>query len=76
MWTEFLTVPTKGLLACDFLHVDTIGLTRISVLLLMEVATRRVHVWGATTNPTGGWVTQQARNLIWKWGSGPPGSGS
>ena len=63
-WTEFLTAQAKGILACDFLHVDIIGLTRIYVLFLIEVATRRVHLLGATTNPSGQWVAQQARNLM------------
>ena len=29
----------------------------------IELESRRVHLAGCTTNPTGAWVTQQARNL-------------
>jgi len=32
-------------------------------LLCIEGQTRRVHLCGITANPTGQWVTQQARNL-------------
>ena len=47
-----------------FLTVDTLFLRRFYVLFFVELATRRVHLVGITTNPDGRWVTQQARNLL------------
>jgi putative transposase len=51
------------MLACDFFTVETVSLRRFYVLFFIELGSRRVHLAGCTANPTGAWVTQQARNL-------------
>jgi putative transposase len=63
-WTAFLHVQAGGMLACDFLTVETVGLTRPYVLFIVELDRRRVHLVGLTAHPTGAWVTQAARNLL------------
>jgi putative transposase len=63
-WTEFLRQQAASVLECDFLTVDTLFLKRFYVLFFIELATRRVHLAGITSNPDGRWVTQQARNLL------------
>jgi putative transposase len=67
-WSEFLRAQAASILECDFLTVDTLFLRRFYVLFFIELATRRVHVAGITTNPDGRWVTQQARNLLMELG--------
>src|SRR6266508_2779265 len=63
-WVEFLRAQAAGTIACDFLTVETIGLTRLYVLFFIELQHRRVHLAGITAHPTGAWTAQAARNLL------------
>ncbi|MGW1801475.1 integrase core domain-containing protein [Streptomyces sp. NPDC001984] len=57
-WHQFLTAQAHGVIAADFLHLDTVSLERLYALVFIEHGTRRLHLAGVTTNPTA-----QARNL-------------
>ena len=64
-WRAFLRQQAQSMLAVDFFTVETVTLQRLYVLFFIELGSRRVHLAGCTANPTGGWVTQQARQFAW-----------
>jgi transposase len=62
-WSEFISSQAHAMVATDFFCVDTVTLRRYYVMFFIEIDTRRVHLAGITTNPTGVWTTQAARDL-------------
>jgi putative transposase len=63
-WKQFLTAQARGILAVDFVHVDTVLLHRLYALIVIEHGTRRVRLAGITAHPDGAWATQAARNFL------------
>jgi transposase InsO family protein len=71
-WRAFLRAQAASMLACDFLTVESILLQRIYVLFFISLATRRIEYVACSSNPDGGWVTQQARSLVMQLGDEQP----
>ncbi len=54
----FVRQQAATMLACDFLTVETVWLTRIYVLFFVSLERRRVEYVASTSNPDGRWVAQ------------------
>ncbi|MGW7529947.1 integrase core domain-containing protein [Streptomyces sp. NPDC054783] len=63
-WADFLHSQADALLACDFLETVTLSGARMYVFTVIEHASRRIRILGATAHPTASWVTQAAKNLV------------
>ena len=65
-WKTFLQAHWEGLAAADLFTVEVLsfgGLRRYSVLLVIELKTRRVKIAGIHRQPYGEWMEQTARTL-------------
>jgi putative transposase len=62
-WSQFPRSQAEALPAADFIETVTLTGTRKYVLAVIEHASRRIRILGATAHPNAAWVTQPARNL-------------
>ncbi len=63
-WAQFLRSQAEALLAADFIETVTLTGARMYILAVIEHATRRIRILGATAHPTAAWVSQAVRNLV------------
>ena len=63
-WAGFLRSQAEALLACDFFETVTLAGARLHVLAVIEHASRRIRILGATADPAASWTAQAARNLV------------
>jgi transposase InsO family protein len=63
-WADFLRGQAEALLACDLFETRTLTGARLHVFAVIEHATRRVRILGATAHPTAEWIVQLGRNLL------------
>ena len=65
-WKSFLQAHWDVMASVDFTTIEVwtkSGLITVYLLFVMELATRRVHFAGSTSNPDEPWMLQVSRNL-------------
>lgn len=65
-WRDFINSHLQTIVACDFFteEVWTMrGLVRYYTLFFINLFSREVAIAGSTTQPSGAWIAQQARNF-------------
>jgi putative transposase len=63
-WATFLKNHARGIVACDFCVAVTATFRILYVLVVMELASRRLIHLNATAHPTAAWTLQQLREVI------------
>jgi hypothetical protein len=63
-WADFLRSQAEALLGCDFVETVTLSGARLHVFAVIEHASRRIRILGATAHPTASWAAQAAKNLV------------
>lgn len=63
-WSTFIRNHLGSTIACDFAQVTTVAFTRLWILVVLDLGTRRVLHLNVTAHPTAEWTTQQFRDAI------------
>ncbi|MGW7530203.1 hypothetical protein [Streptomyces sp. NPDC054783] len=63
-WATFLRCQAQAIRAAGFFAAKSLTGAALYVLAMVEHASRRVRIPGATAHPTAAWVTRLARNML------------
>jgi putative transposase len=66
-WASFLRSQAEALIACDFFETVTLTGARLYVLAVIEHATPRIRILGATPHPTPPHPGSPRLRGTWSW---------